>query len=607
MSALLLQVAVKASIVFALTWFAALLMRRQSAAVRHLVWTLGISASLLLPLLGAVTPALSVSMPADPVVIPVPETATPMPVASLDGAPHDSAVRLPARTSDPSPDRSISAAAILAALWFGGAVVALLKLAVGFLRVRAITSAAGVVDESEWLAEAARAASALRLTTRVALRMTARTVVPLVCGMWRPTILLPVSADEWSAERRHVVLRHESAHVKRHDCFTLAIARLAVALHWFNPLAYVALKQLRIEQERAADDLVLTAGTDPSVYADHLLDIARAFRTADPVGTTALAMARPSDIEGRLLAILEPSRSRRPLSRTMRTGAAIVAALALMPLAALQVSASAATPAMQVPTPHWTAMPRPLEVPPPVAIEFSQAVPAPRPAPAAQTPAPPAPPATPASPAPPAPPATRTPAAANSRLDEATRKRIADALMSALDDSNQRVREEALNTLISMRDDRAIPALIKALSDPMPEVREGAATGLGNMHDSRGVAPLLQAVRDSNANVRRRAAWALGAIADPMAIDGLTTALKDADATVREQAAQSLGRIARGRSASASFSQSFDVAISTAKNDALRELEAHREDLEKLREDLNNFRLMPPVPPVAPAPPAPAR
>ena len=43
MSALLLQVAVKASVVFLATWIVTMTMRRQSAAARHLVWTLGIS------------------------------------------------------------------------------------------------------------------------------------------------------------------------------------------------------------------------------------------------------------------------------------------------------------------------------------------------------------------------------------------------------------------------------------------------------------------------------------------------------------------------------------------------------------------------------------
>ena len=578
MSALLLQVAVKASVVFLATWIVTMTMRRQSAAARHLVWTLGISAALLLPVLGAVTPAWDVSMPTAPPIVAVQTPADAPSTAAVD-APASDAASVALQPATPAPragNGSMTTPTILISLWLCGVLVSLLKLAGGVWRLRSIASSASVVESDEWVSEAVHAASALQLRTAVSLRTTARTVVPVVCGIWRPTILLPLTAAGWSLERRRVVLLHESAHVKRHDCATLTLARVAAALHWFNPLAYVALKQLRAEQERAADDLVLMAGTEASAYADHLLEIARAFRASAPIGATALAMARPSEIEGRLLAILEPSRSRRPLSRAVRNAAAVVFALALMPLAALQVSASTTGAAMQVPAPHWTAMQRSIEVPPPVAVEFSQAVPSPRPAPPAQNAPPPAPPAQ----------ATRP--------DEATRKRIADALTMALDDSNQRVREQALNTLISMRDERAIPALIKALADPTPEVRERAATGLGNMRDGRAVAPLLQALRDANANVRRRAAWALGVIADPMAIVGLTAALKDADPTVREQAAESLGRIARGRSsASASFSQSFDVNLSMMKQDALRELEVHTEDLKKLQEELNSWRLQP--------------
>jgi len=587
MSALLLQVAVKASVVFLATWIVTMTMRRQSAAARHLVWTFGISAALLLPVLGAATPAWDVSMSTAPPIVAVQTPADAPSTAAVD-APASDAASVALQPATPAPragNGGMTTPTILVSLWLCGVLVSLLKLAGGVWRLRSIASSASVADSDEWVSEAVHAASALQLQTAVSLRTTARTVVPVVCGIWRPTILLPLTAAGWSLERRRVVLLHESAHVKRHDCATLTLARVAAALHWFNPLAYVAMKQLRAEQERAADDLVLMAGTEASAYADHLLEIARAFRASAPIGATALAMARPSEIEGRLLAILEPSRSRRPLSRAVRNAAAVVFALALMPLAALQVSASTTGAAMQVPAPHWTAMQRSIEVPPPVAVEFSQIVPSPRPAPPAQNAPPPVPPA---PLAPPAPPAQAT------RPDEATRKRIADALMVALDDSNQRVREQALNTLISMRDERAIPALIKALADPTPEVRERAATGLGNMRDGRAVAPLLQALRDANANVRRRAAWALGVIADPTAIDGLTAALKDADPTVREQAAESLGRIARGRSsASASFSQSFDVNLSMMKQDALRELEVHTEDLKKLQEELNSWRLQP--------------
>ena len=320
MSALLLQVAVKASVVFLATWIVTMTMRRQSAAARHLVWTLGISAALLLPVLGAATPAWDVSMPTAPPIVAVQTPADAPSTAAVD-APASDAASVALQPATPAPragNGGMTTPTILISLWLCGVLVSLLKLAGGVWRLRSIASSASVVDSDEWVSEAVHAASALRLRTAVSLRTTARTVVPVVCGIWRPTILLPLTAAGWSLERRRVVLLHESAHVKRHDCATLTLARVAAALHWFNPLAYVALKQLRAEQERAADDLVLMAGTEASAYADHLLEIARAFRASAPIGATALAMARPSEIEGRLLAILEPSRSRRPLSRAVR-------------------------------------------------------------------------------------------------------------------------------------------------------------------------------------------------------------------------------------------------------------------------------------------------
>ena len=105
------------------------------------------------------------------------------------------------------------------------------------------------------------------------------------------------------------------------------LSHLARALYWINPLAWLAASGLRYEGERAADDAVLRAGARASDYADHLLDIVKS--VGQPVPKIALAMARSSDFEGRLLAILEPGvpRSRLSRARTALVGAAFVLAL----------------------------------------------------------------------------------------------------------------------------------------------------------------------------------------------------------------------------------------------------------------------------------------
>ncbi len=117
------------------------------------------------------------------------------------------------------------------------------------------------------------------------------------------------SAEQWSADRKRVVLLHELAHIKRWDCLTQFIGRIACAIYWFNPFAWLAERQMCIERERACDDLVLNAGCTPSRYAEHLFAIAGAFRRAP--GMAGIAMARSSQLRTRISLIIEPSRSRR--------------------------------------------------------------------------------------------------------------------------------------------------------------------------------------------------------------------------------------------------------------------------------------------------------
>jgi hypothetical protein len=179
------------------------------------------------------------------------------------------------------------------------------------------------------------------VTTRARLLISGHVGVPVACGMFRSAILLPVEAELWDRERRTVVLLHELAHVKRHDCLVQAFAHLAWALHWYNPLAFIALSRLRAEQEKACDDLVLTAGTPAADYAGHLCEIASTPRRAlMPIWST-LAIARPSRLAGRVTAILDDTRVRRAPSWSFCTAAIGLVSLGAVPLAAVHESIAA--------------------------------------------------------------------------------------------------------------------------------------------------------------------------------------------------------------------------------------------------------------------------
>jgi hypothetical protein len=166
--------------------------------------------------------------------------------------------------------------------------------------------------------------------------------MPVSWGLVRGTVLLPRGAERWHRERLRSVLLHELAHVRRRDCLTQAAAEVARALHWPDPLAWTLVRRLRVEREHACDDHVLASGAAPEEYASELVSLARSYRTVPPGARAAVAMARPSSLEARLRAVLDPGRG-RSLSRP---AAVAVSCLALVATAIL----GAATPAPPAPT-----------------------------------------------------------------------------------------------------------------------------------------------------------------------------------------------------------------------------------------------------------------
>jgi hypothetical protein len=113
------------------------------------------------------------------------------------------------------------------------------------------------------------------------------------------------------------------------------LTQLTCALYWFNPLVWLAAHDMRSEREQACDDLVVSAGARPTSYAEEILRIAAGHSTNifEPCG--AIAMARPSRLEGRLLAILDDTRNRRTLSPLATTTAMLLLTAVLIPVSML--------------------------------------------------------------------------------------------------------------------------------------------------------------------------------------------------------------------------------------------------------------------------------
>jgi beta-lactamase regulating signal transducer with metallopeptidase domain len=566
-------------------------LRRASAGTRHLVWLATLAGLLVLPALLRVTPLRLEVLPAPPeraaLARPaeVVTSAAVPPVSVVERASDSASPAFGAPTSPATPrwlPAVPSLGQALIAVWLAVALVLAGSLALGLWTVRRIVRSARPLDDPAWSAVLCEVADRLGLADLPRLVASDRIEMPFACGLWRATVVLPASAEQWTDARRRLVLLHELAHVRRRDLLGHAAGRLACAAYWFHPLVWAAAKRLRIESERACDDLVLATGARASDYADHLLDIVAAVRRGG-APAPALPMARRREFEGRMLAILDPAVRRGTPGRVQ--SAAVLAGLAvtLVLVAASAPSAPAAGIATAITAEDAedaedgvsaSVSLRPLrslrsnlgDESAGTAPAREQAEPAPRPRP---------------EPKPEPEPEPEEPAVMAYADDDGERPvidagRRATLIRVLRTDTEPAVRRSAAWALASVNAPDAAEALRTALrGDADAEVREMAAWGLGHSNGDGGhqaalaaairedksdevrktavwalahgrrvdTAVLVGALSDSSSAVREVAIWAMGHQRLEQAPAPITAALRDADTQVRLVAAWTLGQI----------------------------------------------------------------
>lgn len=195
---------------------------------------------------------------------------------------------------------------------------------------------------------------AIRRTVR--LLVSPRADVPLLCGLFIPAVILPVGHGRWPASRLRMVLVHELIHLKRRDVAWEIVAQLATLPVWFHPLAWLAVRRMRVERELACDDAVLMSGATAEDYAEQLVEVAAEMSATPPLAVAAVAMAGASPIERRVRSILDPRTWRAPLGRWRTIGlaacmASLVAVVAVLTPASGDEKAKDSPPAAKAKPP----------------------------------------------------------------------------------------------------------------------------------------------------------------------------------------------------------------------------------------------------------------
>ena len=360
--------AIKGAVLLATAALVAIALWRASAAARHLVWLVAIVALLVVPVLSLALPqwrvlpqwavvergtkgtkgteankrtTAPVSMEDwQPIAEDEPFSEAPLPapapMRAVASAPVD-----PVVSSVPSVSRPWTSSEWLPFAWCAGFALLIVPLLAAHLLLRCAARhcpALTAPPDEKIAAAFADACARLGIRQRVTLLLDKKRTIPVVWGVFRPRLMLPLEARDWSDEQLCSVLLHELGHIKRRDTLVQWLTQIACALHWWNPLVWLAAWRLHTERERACDDLVLASGVRPSAYAEHLLDVATRLSPARWTSACGLAMARKSSLEGRLMAVLSEKLNRNGVTRALAIAALLLGAAIALPVAMLRAA-----------------------------------------------------------------------------------------------------------------------------------------------------------------------------------------------------------------------------------------------------------------------------
>jgi beta-lactamase regulating signal transducer with metallopeptidase domain len=336
---MVLDTVLRSSLVLTIGFAIAVGLARQPAALRHWILAASIVLAAGQPAITRLLPSWTIapSLMSSFEVVPVsPQVNTTTSFEVLSEEPRSV---VPARGG-------VSNIAI--AIWIAGVVVSLATLMFGVAWLLWLSHRSRPAGR-RWLEAEATVRSALGLAAPVRIRVTRHPALLVTWGAINPVILLPADADSWPAERVSVVLAHEMAHLARRDWLTQLAAEIVRAIHWFNPLFWLACARLRQESEHASDDIVLDLGFGRTSYAAHLVDLARVFSAHGRTWLPAPSMARPSTLERRVRNMLNPQTNRGPLSLTRRVAVVLLLTALALPIAS--ASQGSATPSGTVSDP----------------------------------------------------------------------------------------------------------------------------------------------------------------------------------------------------------------------------------------------------------------
>ena len=282
---------------------------------------------------GASAPETAVS--GEPMVVgatadaPVTEAAkAPIPVAAGDatervGSP-EAPVTAEAGGGQAAGGRGLTLPRIITGLWLIGVAYFVLRYVMARLVLRRLLRGARAADDAV-VERYGQVAARLGLSGAPRLLVTDGLESPAIAGVIRPVILMPGYLTERVPDDRFDwAVRHELTHYRWRDTAAIFVRDLAVALFYFHPTVWWAVRRLSESLELACDRAMIREAEEAPQYAEQLYQILQHIRLRQrrPVLAAGLFATR-TQVGRRIAALLDVSFVKVP-QLTLLSAAAVV-------------------------------------------------------------------------------------------------------------------------------------------------------------------------------------------------------------------------------------------------------------------------------------------
>jgi|GEM_PF-3538266 len=182
--------------------------------------------------------------------------------------------------------------AIVLGLWAAVALASILRLAWAHHRLASFVARTALPARPREAAALERARRRTGAHGHIGIARSPLPEAPAVLGVRRPLILLPLAGcDDLSDDELESLLRHECAHVARRDNLLAGFTSVLGSLFWFHPLVWIARRILRVERERACDEIAVSSGEGKETYLTALAKFCHAAIGPELPGISRMATA----------------------------------------------------------------------------------------------------------------------------------------------------------------------------------------------------------------------------------------------------------------------------------------------------------------------------